>query len=67
MKDIKHLGLTYQGRLITSVIADADARRAQITPGFVQINCRGTTGVDNSTGLQIPVSQWHQIQREGAK
>jgi hypothetical protein len=66
MKAIKELGLTYQGRLITSVIEGADARRAQICPGFVQINCQGSNGIDNSAGIQIPVSQWTDIQRRGA-
>lgn len=67
MKNIKHLGYTYQGRLITSVIADRDARRAQIHPAFVQINCQGESGADNATGIQIPVSQWAEIQRRGGQ
>jgi hypothetical protein len=65
MKTIKELGLTYQGRLITSVIADQDARRAQIHPAFVQINCQGASGIDNASGVQIPLSQWEEIKRRG--
>ena len=65
MKTIKELGLTYRGLLITSVIADQDARRAQIHPGFVQINCRGANGIDNASGIQIPLSQWKEIKRRG--
>jgi hypothetical protein len=67
MKTIKELGLTYQGRLITSVIADQDARRAQIHPAFVQINCQSASGIDNASGIQIPLSQWAEIQRRGGQ
>ena len=66
MKTIKELGLTYQGLLITSVIADKDARRAQIHPQFVQINCQSASGIDNGSGIQIPLSQWEEIKKGGA-
>ena len=66
MKTIKELGLTYRDRLITSVIADQDARRAQIHPAFVQINCQGLNGIDNATGIQITLSQWAEIKRRGS-
>ena len=65
MKTIKELGLTYQGRLITSVISGDDARRAQIHQGFVQINCQSASGIDNASGIQIPLSQWKEINRRG--
>ena len=67
MKNIKHLGYTYQGRLITSVIEGSDAQRAQIHPGFVQINRQGASGADNASGIQVPLSQWVEIQRRGAQ
>tara|TARA_Y100001937_G_scaffold79408_1_gene107608 strand:+ start:553 stop:759 length:207 start_codon:yes stop_codon:yes gene_type:complete len=66
MKNIGHLCLSYQGRIITSVIEGQDAQRAQICPGFVQINVRGSCGTDNACGIQIPLSQWHYIQRKGS-
>ena len=66
MKTIKELGLTYQGLLITSVIAGKDARRAQINPQFVQINCQSASGIDNGSGIQIPLSQWEEIKKGGA-
>ena len=65
MKTIKELGLTYRDRLITSVIEEQDARRAQIHPAFVQINCQGSNGIDNAAGIQIPLSQWEDIKRGG--
>lgn len=67
MKNIKHLGYTYQGLLVTSVIEGQDARRAQIHPAFVQINCQGESGADNASGVQIPTAQWAEIQRRGGQ
>lgn len=66
MQDIKGRGLTYNGRLITSVIEGADAKRAQICPGFVQINCQSESGMDNASGIQISTILWQAIQKRGA-